>query len=37
MGQAQLSRMWSEVVERDGEGDQSVRVIADDLLLAGSC
>ena len=27
--------MWSEVVERDGEGDQSVRVIADDLLLAG--
>ena len=27
--------MWSEVIERDGEGDQSVRVIADDLLLAG--
>ena len=27
--------MWSEVVERDGEGDPSVRVVANDLLLAG--
>jgi hypothetical protein len=37
VGQAQLSGVWSEVVERDYEGDQLVWVVADDLLLAGKC